>query len=189
VRTVVKKNGKLLSSSQVKYDNESIRPTSTVITNPYDGSLKTTQRFDAYDSEGNIRQYTSNIDEVSGQGVSAVVIWGYHKTLPIAKITGAKLADIGNLADDIMAKSDLDIDDATEKTLLQALDTFRSHPALKNFQITTYTHNPLMGATSVTPPNGIRESYTYDQKYRLKSVIDVNGNIVSDYKYNTKPQP
>ncbi|WP_336690887.1 MULTISPECIES: hypothetical protein [unclassified Chryseobacterium] len=189
VKTIAKKNGKLLSSSQVKYDNGSLRPTSTVVTNPKDGSLKTTQRFDAYDSEGNIRQYTSNIDEVSGQGVSTVVIWGYHKTLPIAKILGAKLENIGTLADDIIAKSDLDKDNASEKTLLEALDTFRTNPALKNFQITTYTYNPLMGATSATPPNGIRESYTYDQKYRLNSVINVNGNIVSDYKYNTKSQP
>ena len=189
IKTIARKNGKLLSSSQVKYDNGSLRPTSTVVTNPHDGSLTTTQRFDAYDTEGNIRQYTSNIDEVSGQGVSAVVIWGYHKTLPIAKISGASLTDIGTLADDIIAKSDLDINEASEKTLLEALDTFRTNPVLKKFQITTYTHNPLMGATSVTPPSGIRESYTYDQKYRLKSVIDVNGNIVSDYKYNTKPQP
>ncbi|MNU18787.1 hypothetical protein D3C71_69940 [compost metagenome] len=189
IKTIAKKNGKIISTSQTKYDNGSLRPTSTVVINPKDGSLKTTQRLDAYDNEGNIRQYTSNIDEVSGQGVPAVVIWGYHKTLPIAKIPGATLADIGTLADDIIAKSDLDKDNTSEKTLLEALDTFRTNPALKKFQITTYTHNPLTGVSSVTPPNGIRENYTYDLKSRLKSVIDVNGNIVSDYQYNTKPQP
>lgn len=189
VKTTAKKNGRPISTSQVKYDNGSLRPTSTVVINPKDGSLKTTQRPDVYDSEGNIRQYTTDIDQVSGQGVSNVIIWGYHKTLPIAKIPGAKLEDIGTLADDIIAKSDLDKDSASEKTLLEALDTFRTSPALKKFQITTYTHHPLTGVSSVTAPNGIRESYTYDQKSRLRSVIDVNGNIVSDYQYNTKPQP
>lgn len=185
--TEIKKNGKILSNTQIKYSNGSFYPSSALSINSDDNSTKTNVKYDSYDEYGNIQQYTTNIDEASGQGFSTVLIWGYHKTLPIAKIEGAKLIDIGNLANDIIAKSNQDVDADTEKNLLTALDSFKNLSNFKNFQITTYTHNPLIGITSITPPNGIRVMYKYDDSNQLKQIVDVNGNIVEDYKYNIKP--
>lgn len=188
VKTEIKTNGKLVSSSQVKYENSgNLYPSSVVSINPNDSSIKTDIKYDEYDSKGNVRQFTSNYDATTGAGSPTVMIWGYNQRFPIAKIEGAKLSDIGNLADDIILKSNADVDIPTETLLINALDAFRNLPALRNAVITTYTFDPLFGATTVTPPNGMREIYQYDKNGRLTSTVDVNGNMIQDYKYNTKP--
>jgi hypothetical protein len=189
VKTEIKNNGKLVSKTQVKYENSNnIYPSSVIAVNPNDNSVKTAIKYDDYDSKGNVRQFTSNYDAATGAGTPTVLIWGYNQSFPIAKVEGAKLSDIGNLADDSITKSNADVDASTETALINALDNFRSNPALKNFNITTYTYDPLVGATTVTPPNGMREIYKYDKNGKLTAVVDVNGNIIKDYKYNTKPQ-
>ncbi|MDC8099539.1 RHS repeat domain-containing protein [Chryseobacterium rhizosphaerae] len=189
VKTEIKNNGKLVSNTMVKYENSgNLYPSSVVTVNPNDNSNKVAVKYDEYDSKGNLKQLTSNYDATAGTGTSSVIIWGYYQNFPIAKIEGAKLSDIGTLADDIVLKSNADVDASSENILLNALDNFRATPALKNFMITTYTYDPLIGATTVTPANGLREIYKYDKNGRLTSVVDVNGNIIKDYKYNTKPQ-
>ncbi|MCQ4138773.1 hypothetical protein [Chryseobacterium sp. EO14] len=189
VKTEVKNNGKLVSNTTVKYENSgNLYPSSVVSINPNDNSNKVAIKYDDYDSKGNVRQLTSNYNAATGAGTPTVIIWGYNQSFPIAKIEGVKLSDIGNLADDIILKSNTDADAASETTLINALDSFRSLPALRNASITTFTYDPLVGATTVTPPTGIREIYKYDKNGRLISVVDVNGNIIKDYKYNIKPQ-
>lgn len=189
VKTEIKNNGKLVSNSIVKYENTgNLYPSSVVNINANDNTNKVTIKYDDYDSKGNVRQFTSNYNAATGAGTPTVIIWGYNQSVPIAKIEGARLSDIGNLADDIIQKSNADVDDASETALINALDTFRSLPALRNANITTYTYDPLVGATTVTPPTGLREIYKYDKNGRVSSVVDVNGNIIKDYKYNTKPQ-
>jgi hypothetical protein len=84
--------------------------------------------------------------------------------------------------------------DASEQSLISALDVFRNNSALSNYQISTYTYDPLIGVKSITPPSGIREIYVYDTSNRLKEVKqldkDAAGNpvykIVKEYKYNYK---
>lgn len=182
-----KVNNKTLSKTETKYDNTSnFFVTSVLSTNPNDTSTKTAVKNDIYDTKGNLVQYTTDYDANTGIGNSVTIIWGYNQTLPIAKIEGAKLSDIGTLADDIITKSNADIDTATENTLITALDTFRNQTTLKNFFITTYTYNPLIGVTTITPPNGMREFYRYDANNRLQSVVDTNGNIIKEMKYNNK---
>lgn len=189
LQTEIRSNGKLISNTQIKYENSgNIFPSSLVSVNPNDGSSKTTIKYDEYDSKGNILQFTSNYDTATGAGVPTAIIWGYGQTQPIAKIEGLKLTDIGNLADDIILKSNNDIDDPSEAALINALDSFRNLPALRNAAVTTYTYNPLIGITTITPPNGMRQVYKYDKNGRLVAIADVNGNILKDYKYNTKPQ-
>lgn len=183
-----KKDGKLTSSIRTKYDNaNSLNPTSIIGTNPNDNSEETLVTYDSYDSKGNLQQYTTNIDPITGTGNPVTIIWGYNQTLPIAKVEGATLANIGMLANNIVSKSDLDTDASTENTLKSALNNFRTSTSLKNFMITTYTYDPLIGITSVTPPNGVTELYYYDDNNQLIMVKDVNGNIVKENKYHYKP--
>nr|WP_315031167.1 hypothetical protein [uncultured Chryseobacterium sp.] len=189
VKTEMKNNGKLVSASIVKYENTgNLYPSSVINMNANDNTGKVAIKYDEYDSKGNVKQFTSGYNAATGAGTPTVIIWGYNQSVPIAKIEGAALSDIGNLADDIIAKSNTDTDASTETLLINALDNFRSHQTLKNFIITTYTYDPLVGTTTVTPPTGLRELYKYDKNGRLISVVDVNGNIIKDYKYNTKPQ-
>ena len=148
--------------------------------------------YDKYDDKGNLQQYTTKA------GIPVAIIWGYNKTQPIAKIEGAKLSDISQtLIDNIVNSSINDAQlstDASEQSLISALDLFRNNAALSAYQISTYTYDPLIGVTSIIPPSGIREVYIYDTANRLKEVKqldkDAAGNpvykIVKEYKYNYK---
>ncbi|GAA5097538.1 hypothetical protein GCM10023210_32740 [Chryseobacterium ginsengisoli] len=142
--------------------------------------------YDKYDSKGNLQQYTTK------DGVSTTIIWGYNQTQPIAKIGGAKLSDIQqSLIDSIVSASDTDASATAsndESAFLALMDSFRKDSSLSNYQITTYTYDPLIGVRSITPPSGIREVYIYDSANRLKEIRENNqtGNILKEFKYNYK---
>lgn len=194
VQIIEKKNGSVISTANTKFANNSLFPTSVVTTNPNDGSLKTSIRYDKYDDKGNLLQFTTNIDENTGIGVPTTLIYGYNQTLPIAKIEGATASDLQFVlmppgSQGIVTRSNQDVDEASENLLLQELDEYRNNSVLKDFMITTFTYDPLVGVTTVTPPNGVREIYKYDNNGKLKMTVDVNGNILKEYKHNLKPQP
>jgi hypothetical protein len=148
--------------------------------------------YDQYDSKGNLQQYTTK------EGISTTIIWGYNQTQPIAQIIGAKLSNIQQSSiDAIVNASNTDASAGTnndESTFLTTLDNFRKDGSMLNFQITTYTYDPLIGVRSITPPSGIREVYIYDTANRLKEIRqqekDSSGNmvykVVKEFKYNYK---
>ncbi|MFC3758975.1 hypothetical protein ACFONJ_23650 [Chryseobacterium tructae] len=141
--------------------------------------------FDKYDENGNIVKYTTK------DGTPVTIVWGYKKTKPIAKIVGVIYGSLDNEIADIVAKSDEDAADPTkEAALLSALDNFHQSGLI----VTTYTYDPLVGVTTITPPSGIREQYVYDTANRLKEIQlrerDNAGNYViktvKEFKYNYK---
>ncbi|WP_131329607.1 hypothetical protein [Chryseobacterium piperi] len=168
-----KTSGLILPMSVLSYDISNL-------SSP--GTIEVT--YDRYDSKGNIQQYTTKA------GVSTTIIWGYNGTQPIAKIEGAKLSDITQslITTIVNASNDDAADPAQEPSLIIALDNFRKNSGLSNYQITTYTYDPLVGVTSITPPSGIREVYIYDTANRLKEIRQDSktGNLVKEFKYNYK---
>ncbi|RQO42328.1 hypothetical protein DBR39_00180 [Chryseobacterium sp. KBW03] len=141
--------------------------------------------YDKYDEMGNVQQYTAR------DGVSTVIIWGYNKTLPIAKIVGITLSEIPDaVITAVVNSSNADaVNPANESTLISDLVTFRKAiEALprRRPQITTYTHDPLIGVTSITPPSGIRENYIYDAANRPQQVKNMEQQKVKEMKYNYK---
>ncbi|WNI39016.1 hypothetical protein [Chryseobacterium sp. SG20098] len=181
VETEVKKNGKIISKHEIKYDNPSHLYPSSIIKEDLLGIATTEITYDQYDS-GNLTQYTDK------NGLTTSIIWGYKNTQPIAKIEGAKLTDISqSLIDSIVTASNTDASamaNNDESAFLSVLNTFKN--ALPNYQITTYTYDPLIGVRSITPPSGIRENYIYDSAGRLQKVVDVNGQVLKEMKYNYK---
>ncbi|WP_223560406.1 hypothetical protein [Chryseobacterium lathyri] len=148
-----------------------------------DTSVDTKMTYDLYDGQGHILQYTD------ASGIPTTLIYGYNKSQPIAKIVGATYnyvnanTNIGYLQD----ASDVDVDTASENILISLLDDLRKNIAFKDYQITTYTYDPLIGITSLTNPDGLRESYKYDtQSHKLEKVIDVDGKVIEEYKYHYK---
>lgn len=156
------------------------------------GEPKILATYNLYDSNANILEYTNSSNR------NTTIIYGYNQLYPIAQIEGATYPQImqafslsGNdpnsyLNLDIVKISNLDKDKTSENTLISALDQFRTKSEFKNFQITTYTYDPLVGVTSVTPPDGIRQYYCYDINNKLKSIRDSNGNIIEEYEYKYK---
>jgi len=187
-------NGILNKKMETKYDDSnSLFPTSALTYNIGNGNISSSTTYDKYDNKGNLLQYTSNT------GIPTTIIFGYHQTQPIAKIEGANYAQVmaafglnGNdnasyLQLEIVKKSDLDIDDTSENTLISNQTIFRSNPAFLGYNITTYTYDPLMGVKSITPASGLRENYFYDTSNRLEKIVNTEGKIIKEFKYNHAP--
>jgi YD repeat-containing protein len=129
--------------------------------------------FTKYDEKGNL------LEGVKKDGLPFVYIYGYSKTLVIAKIENSNYATISAL----LAASGLSIETINESHQAQ-LNELRT--SLPNAMITTYTHKPLVGVSTITDPRGITVYYDYDEQNRLKSVKDHNGNLVSEHEYKYK---
>ncbi|MBW3522140.1 RHS repeat domain-containing protein [Chryseobacterium sp. NKUCC03_KSP] len=191
VITEEKKNGKIISKTVTKYDNLSLLPTSVYSANIADGSMRATVKMDVYDHRGNLVQISSEA------GKPVAFIFGYDKTQVIAKIEGATYNDAINnsLVTAAVNASNFDnVDPAMENNLINALDNLRKDSSMANYQITTYTYNPLQGLTTMTSANGQREIYEYDDAGRLKTIKkaekDAAGNTVvkklKEYQYHYK---
>jgi YD repeat-containing protein len=68
--------------------------------------------------------------------------------------------------------------------LLSALTILRS--ALPDAMVTTYTHIPLIGVSSITDAKGQTIYYKYDGLGSLQNVKDAQGNILSESEYHYK---
>lgn len=195
LETEIKNNGVTVGKSEVRYDNATnLFPTSILNYNldDFNQSYKSVI-YDIYDSKGNLVQYSTTPDASNNIGMPTTIIWGYNKTLPIAKIEGAKLSDIPQALIDAIVNASNEDANATlataqtkEDALLVQLESFKNNASLANFLVTAYTYDPLVGVTNVLPVNGIREIYKYDSFNRLEKVYDVNGKILKEYKYNYK---
>jgi YD repeat-containing protein len=132
--------------------------------------------YDQYDTAGNLIEYT-----IFNSGVINAIIWGYKQTLPLAKIENATYASIpASLITAVQTASDT----GTEAGLLTALTALRT--GLPNAMVTTYTHIPLVGVSTITNPKGDKISYTYDGFNRLQFVKDKDGNLLSENQYHYK---
>lgn len=185
LQTEVKENGKTISKTESKYDNlypSDVFPSSAVSYDIQNNNVSTEVTYDMY-LDGNLQQYTTK------EGIPVTLVWGYNNTKLIAKIEGITWANAySTVLVTAIAKSNLDIDQASEQILITALDNLRKNTAFSNTQINTYTYDPLVGVTSITPPSGIREVYLYDTANRLKEIRQDSqtGKLLKEFKYNYK---
>ncbi|MCJ7936049.1 MAG: hypothetical protein MUW56_21070 [Chryseobacterium sp.] len=194
LETETRKNGKTISKMETLYplnQTEADTKTSGLVL-PYQVNstdllniVSKEVTYDKYDEKGNLLQYTTK------EGIPVTIIWGYNKTLPIAKIEGISLGEIPQeTIDMVVNSSNTDAaNPANEPALINALITFRKAVEglpRRNPQITTYTHDPLIGVTSITPASGIRENYLYDAANRLQKVVDMDGKVLKEMKYHYK---
>ncbi|MEZ0182555.1 DUF5977 domain-containing protein [Flavobacterium oncorhynchi] len=150
-----------------------------------DNSIDKKITYDLYDDKGNILQYTPE------SGIPVSIIWGYNKTLPIAKIENANQDQISSYVLNLQNLSDADNDNCTagsckEEALRKALNDLRT--TLPQSMVSTYTYDPLVGVTSITDTKGISAYYEYDSLSRLKFAKDHNLNVLNSYCYNYKGQ-
>ncbi|MBP1221902.1 DUF5977 domain-containing protein [Flavobacterium sp. 1355] len=131
--------------------------------------------YDKYDTWGNISQYTTEY----GKPVS--VIWGYNKTLPVAKIENATNSQLQAF----MGVTDIN---SLNESDLASISAVRTNNAAINCMVTSYTHKPMIGISSITDPKGITTYYEYDSNGRLMFVKDHNLNILQRYCYGYKGQ-
>lgn len=182
------RNGGLLSSSETRYGSftpaGSVQPGYVLPQYIYAGKGNSLERkaiFSSYDDKGNI------LEQAPENGVSASFIWGFRKSLPVAKIENMAYSSIpANLILAVQAASDAV--PYSEQNLLAALEALRTSPALSGAIATTYTYKPLIGPSTVTDSKGMKTSYEYDSFGRLESVRGNEGSILSENKYHYRPQ-
>jgi len=204
LETEVIENGKTQSKTKIVYSKNALTsnkvlPTSVLSYNQIDlydvnnqNPTPTTEvTYNQYDTSGNLQQYTTKAN------LTTAVVWGYNNTKPIAKIEGASYSELGSTANEIISYSNYDADPVannktaqqTETELLTKLNAFRTNPLLSKYKISTYSYDPLIGVRSMTPPSGITQYYKYDTTNRLEMIVDVNGNILKEFKYNYQHDP
>lgn len=150
----------------------------------------TAKEYNSYDSKENLIQATTK------SGIPTTTIWGYHQTMPIIQIKGATYAQImqafgldSNNPDaylqlEVVKKSDLDTDFTTEDEFISKLKDFTNKSEFKDFEITAYCYDPLIGVKTIIQPSGISEFYKYDNANRLDKILDANNNIMKQFSYN-----
>ncbi|MVO09028.1 hypothetical protein GOQ30_07590 [Flavobacterium sp. TP390] len=175
----VSENGSVKKFLQYIYstDNNVVLPIKTEELpegNP-DPSTKINFFYDLYDDKNNVLQYHQE------HNINVSIIWGYNKTLPVAKIENVAYSSISSsLIQAIQEASNT----GTEAQLLIALENLRN--ALPDAMVTTYTHKPLVGVCTMVDAKGNKFTYHYDTNNRLQFVKDKNGNVLSENEYHYK---
>jgi YD repeat-containing protein len=137
---------------------------------------RTVLKYDRYDNEGNILQYTT-LD-----GISTTILWSYNGQYPVAEIKNAIYEDVI----DVLGGQDY-IDYLTKIEILpdnQIVQLNSIRYTLPNAQVTTYTYKPLVGISSMTDPRGVTTFYEYDDFNRLIATKDKDGHIIKSFEYN-----
>lgn len=135
--------------------------------------------YEKYDEIGNLLQFKK------ANGISTSIIWGYNKTFPIAKIENIQYSQ---LQPGILSALQNASNSNSEIELINQQNNLRSILSdLSNINITTYTYKPLIGVSTITDPKGDKITYSYDSFGRLESVTDKDGNVLSENKYNYRP--
>ncbi|QYJ68280.1 hypothetical protein [Flavobacterium litorale] len=184
------RNSELLSISRINHNNNWINSQGNLINNSYlpsstqvakgNDAFTITVHFDRYDEYGHLLEFTQE------DGLKVAYIWGYQDSQIIAKIEG--INSYSDIDSTLLSTIKSESDTGTEAQLLTELDNLRNLPALADTVITTYTHIPLVGVSTITDARKRRTTYIYDTENRLKQVVDHEGNILSENEYHNKMQ-
>lgn len=129
----------------------------------------------AYSSNGNPREI------VSKDKLHTVYLWGYGDRYLIAEIKNATLAQVETAVLSVFGTTSSALAKSTtpDSAKLKAL---RNHTSLSEAHMTTFTHLPLVGVTSISDPTGKTLYYDYDGLGRLKTNYYYEGNVVEESK-------
>lgn len=133
---------------------------------------------------------TGNPLEVENElGIKTSYIWGYNGILLLAKIENMAYAALpADKVSLLLQLSNHTSGNTSENGIVTQLKSLRADAALSSSMMTGYTYIPLVGVTNIIDSRGNIISYKYDAYGRLLSARDNKGNLISENKYNYKPQ-
>lgn len=144
---------------------------SSILTAKGENDLEARVRYHKYDSVGNPLVVSQE------SGMLSIYVWGYNKSLPVAKIDNATFEQVES------ALGSFDLGAAGLSTTQEG--NLRS---ITGAMVTTIDYHPGLGMKSQTDPNGRTSSFEYDSFGRLIIVRDNEGKIVQRYNYHFKGQ-
>lgn len=177
------KNGTVLNRTHFEYlpynGSTQIFNLSKVMTAKGSQPYEVDKEITLYDDWGNVLEYKTK------EGIYVSQIWGYNNTKVIAELKNATYASIAVSTVNAL-KTNSNAATYNETTLVSQQTSLRN--AFPQAFVTTYTYRPLVGLTSVTDVNGVKESYQYDSFNRLYRVLNNDELIIKEYSYNIKNQ-
>lgn len=123
--------------------------------------------------------------EVTGKdGIKIAYIWGYNEQLVVAEIVNASISTVREQ----MLRLNISTEDI-EKGDMAQINLLREN--LSSALVTTYTHRPLVGVSSMTDPRGVTTYYDYDSFGRLKETYIIENGVkkviqANDYHYQNQ---
>lgn len=181
IETIKKVNGRITDHilREFNYLNEEYPQLVNVKTNTGPGfTLENKLKYLNYDKYGNpIRILKNNVENI-------INVWSYSGQLLVAEIKNASFSEVESAIKAVFFVYSFDEFSNLIKPNELALRNGSLQKLLPNSQVTTFTHKPLVGITSMTDPRGVTTYYEYDAYDRLKSTKDKDGNMLQNNSYH-----
>lgn len=150
-----------------------------------------TANYYNYETDVNLDYYSNgNLKKVTKRNsLKTYYVWGYNQTQIISKIENYTSINSSQQSaiDDAVSESNNDDDrclnseTCNEKTLRNKLTLLRN--AFPDAHVTTFTHDPLIGVTSITDPRGNITYYEFNDLNYLDKVKDTDEKILLSNEY------
>nr|NQU89970.1 RHS repeat protein [Bacteroidota bacterium] len=132
-----------------------------------------------YDNDLNLISYHAEHNKPTS------FVWGYDFTQVVAKIDNATYEDVMNTLLAINSSYTIEyLQSITGEALQDIFNALRAHPNMENAMIESYTHDPMVGLTSQTNPNGKTTWYEYDAFGRLETLRNDDHKVLKHVDYN-----
>ncbi len=175
-------NGNLIFTQFTDYQNVSGKALPLAITTKKGTSPEEERVVVSYYSNGNIKEIKQP------DGTITTFLWGYANQYMVAQIINCSYNSIPSSLISAITTASSSPPWGSEGNLLIALNNLRNHSSLANAMMTSYTHRPQVGVSTITDAKGDKIRYNYDTFGRLDFVEDKDGNILSENKYHYKNQ-
>lgn len=133
------------------------------------------------DDLGNIRERSVS------NGVSDCFIYSYKNHHIVAEIKNATYAVVESVLGGASVLNAFSSSSPTDEQVKAFLLPLRNSTVLKEAQVTSYTHKPSVGISSITNPQGQIMLYEYDTLGQLQMIKDIDGKVVKRFDYHYKP--
>lgn len=168
------KNDEIISKEEHHYsDFEGVIALEKINFISRDGSIDESEIVTKRDEKGRIIEYKKK------NGVYVSRLYGYDQNYLIAEVVNSTYSDL--LSNLVTAPYPL-YAYADEEGLRGIMNELRG--AMPESKITSYTHKPLVGISSITDPRGETSYYEYDNFNRLNLIKNSDGDIVQKTNYH-----